>query len=145
MDLNIELTGDDELKRKANNVADKLTDGELLLKAGYAIETQAKVNASGRPGPNVQTGRLRASINTQLSADKQECFVGTNVFYAPYVELGHRQTPGRYIPALHKRLVNSFVPSYPFMQPALEQVQSSGEMDGVFGNFATDIERTWLQ
>ena len=29
--------------------------------------------------------------------------------YAEYVEYGHRQTPGRYVPALGKRLVNGWV------------------------------------
>ena len=31
------------------------------------------------------------------------------VEYASYVEFGHRQTPGRYVPALGKRLKNGFV------------------------------------
>lgn len=33
-----------------------------------------------------------------------------NEQYASYVEYGHRQTPGRYVPALGKRLKLSFVP-----------------------------------
>jgi len=142
-EISIELMGEDNLKRKINNVSEELTNGELLLRVGYKIEAQAKINASGRPGPNVQTGRLRTSINTQLSPDKMEVFVGTNVFYAPFVELGHKQTPGRFVPAIGKRLVKSFAPAYPFMMPSLEQTEASGEMEGVLGSFCNDLELGW--
>lgn len=30
--------------------------------------------------------------------------------YASYVELGHRQTPGRYVPAINKKLKNAWAP-----------------------------------
>lgn len=81
-----------------------------LLKRGAAIETQAKLNATGREygdgsrGPRVRTGRLRSSITHQLGADGQGLFVdvGTNVVYGRYLELG---TP-RMRP-------------YPFLVPAL--------------------------
>jgi len=46
--------------------------------------------------------------------------VGTGVKYAPYVELGHHQQPGRYVPAIKKRLVRSYVPAKPFLRPAIE-------------------------
>ncbi len=35
-----------------------------LQRRGLRIESQAKINASGRPGPNVDTGRLRSSIGS---------------------------------------------------------------------------------
>lgn len=75
-----------------------------LARRAIAVETQAKVNASGRPGPNVQTGRLRASISWALGEDELGLFaaVGTDVFYAPYVELGTDRAP-----------------AYPFLRPAL--------------------------
>ena len=36
--------------------------------------------------------------------------------YAPHVEYGHRQTPGRYVPAIGRRLVNSYVPGQHYLQ-----------------------------
>ena len=42
--------------------------------------------------------------------------------YASYVERGHRQTPGRYVPAIGKRLKASWVPGQWFMQRSLNQV-----------------------
>jgi phage gpG-like protein len=134
----------EEVERGIRNVSEKIDSGELLLRVGYKVETHAKMNASGRPGPNVRTGRLRASITTELSPDRDECVVGTNVYYAPFVELGHRQQVGRFVPAIGKRLKNPFAPAYPFMMPALDQTVMGGEMDGVFGTFCNEIERAWI-
>lgn len=52
----------------------------------------------------VDTGRLRSSISHQVTADGQGLvgYVGTNVNYALYVELGTR-----------------FSPAQPFLRPAL--------------------------
>lgn len=67
----------------------------------------------------VDTGNLRNSITHQREGDDTE-LIGTSVEYAPYVEIGHHQTPGRYVPAIGKRLVASYVPGKPYMAPALE-------------------------
>lgn len=69
-------------------------DGDVardLLRRGRNVESQAKLNASGGPpGPRVQTGRLRASITSQLEQDDGGLVVriGSNVEYAGYVEVG---------------------------------------------------------
>jgi phage gpG-like protein len=67
----------------------------------------------------VDTGRLRSSI-THQKQDEDTMLVGSNVEYAPYVELGHSQEPGRYVPAIKKRLVASHVDGKPFLRPAIE-------------------------
>ena len=67
----------------------------------------------------VDTGNLRNSITHQRVNETTEA-VGTNVEYAPSVELGHHQEPGRYVPAIGKRLKASFVPGKPFLRPAAE-------------------------
>jgi phage gpG-like protein len=76
-----------------------------LIKRAIQVEAAAKRNASGRPGPNVITGRLRGSITWRPGMDELSPYVdiGTNVFYAPFVELG-----------------TSRAPAYPFLRPALE-------------------------
>ncbi len=69
----------------------------------------------------VKTGRLRGSITHEVEAGEQIVIaVGTNVEYAPCVELGHNQEPGRYVPAIGKRLVRSWVPGRPFIRPSVE-------------------------
>ena len=68
---------------------------------------------------SVQTGNLRNSITHRRVNETTEA-VGTNVEYAPYVEYGHHQQPGRYVPALKKRLKVSWVAPKPYMRPAIE-------------------------
>lgn len=45
-------------------------------------------------------------------------YVGTNVYYAPYVEMGHRQQIGRFVPKLGKRLKAPSVKAQPYLRPA---------------------------
>jgi len=47
-------------------------------------------------------------------------YLGSNVHYAPYVELGHHQQPGRFVPAIGKRLKRSWVDGKTFLRPAIE-------------------------
>lgn len=46
------------------------------------------------------------------------------VEYASYVEFGHRQTPGRYVPAIGKRLKASWVDGQYFLTLSEEDLQS---------------------
>ena len=96
-----------------------------LLRRGVAVESAAKIYASGNGGgPQVQTGRLRSSITHGLGEDELGlyCDIGTNVEYAPYVELGHPNTAHVY-----PRRGGGFgyvsdrpTKPYPFLRPALK-------------------------
>ena len=56
-------------------------------KAARRIEAQAKENASGRPGPEVDTGLLRNSITvTEVAPLTRD--IGPTVSYGMFVELG---------------------------------------------------------
>lgn len=68
---------------------------------------------------SIRTSTLVNSI-THQKVDDYTMAVGTDVKYAPYVELGHHQEPGRYVPAIGKRLKASFVPAKPYLRPAVE-------------------------
>lgn len=74
-------------------------EGEVakdLLRRAINVESQAKLNASGQGGgPNVRTGRLRASIRHQLDRDERGLVarIGSNVEYARYVEEGTKDNP----------------------------------------------------
>lgn len=140
-ELSIEIKGLQEVQKATENVAREIKQsGNLVAKAALVVERQAKMNASGRPGPKVQTGRLRSSITIAIKSPT-EATVGTNVFYAPFVEFGHRQTPGQFVPPLKKRLVASFAPAYPFMSPVPEQVR--GQLSGVMVSFGNDLGAIW--
>ena len=45
--------------------------------------------------------------------------------YAPYVENGHRQEVGRYVPAIGKRLVNGFVEGRHMLREGLFDLQKA--------------------
>ena len=86
-----------------------------LEKMGGTAETHAKKYCP------VDTGRLKGSITHKRSTvERDTMLVGTNVEYAPYVEIGHDQEVGRYVPAIGKRLVASHVDGKPFIRPAIE-------------------------
>ncbi len=77
-----------------------------LARRATRVQNQAKLNASGRPGPRVRTGRLRSSISYRVITTNRGTLradIGTNVFYGRYLELGLRN--GR---------------RYPFLIPALK-------------------------
>ena len=140
MEIGIELQGGDELTEKLGAVTAKIKDAStvsLIARAAYAVQRQAQLNATGRPGPNVQTGRLRASIATEiLNWDRAR--VGTDVFYAPFVEFGHIQHPGQFVPPLGLRLVKDFCPAYPFLYPSIEQCNE--ELQGICVTFGNELK-----
>lgn len=84
-----------------------------LETVGGKAETYAKAECP------VDTGRLKGSI-THRAQDDTTMLVGTNVEYAPFVELGHHQEVGRYVPAIGKRLVKDWVPPKAFLRPGIE-------------------------
>lgn len=91
----------------------------LVNDAAHAIEAQAKMNASGRPGPEVQTGTLRRSIHVvgpeKISATGWQAQVGPSVLYGRRVELGFSGTDSR---------GHSYDGSakYPYLVPAYETI-----------------------
>lgn len=98
--------------------------------AGMRRATLLVQGAAKRKAP-VDTGRLRASITpeVQTRADGVVGVVGSNVKYAPFVELGTRRhfVPGHYIGRWARRhglpeggLVVSGK-AQPFLQPAFEE------------------------
>ena len=58
----------------------------------------------------VRSGKLAASITIEREADK--VLVGPTVPYAGFVSHGTRPTPGRFVPAIERRLINSSLPSF---------------------------------
>jgi len=77
-----------------------------LGRRAIAVQSRAKLNASGRPGPNVDTGRLRSSISWRLGQDSRGLYadIGTGVPYGRILELGLTRNGRR----------------FPFLVPALE-------------------------
>jgi hypothetical protein len=86
-----------------------------LIKRAIRVELFAKSGWNPPPGPpggkpGVRTGRLRASITWRPGQDDVSPYVdiGSNVLYAPYVELGTRRMAAR-----------------PYLRPALQAARAS--------------------
>jgi len=72
-------------KEREREILDGLQ--KSLSKVGALVEREAKINVSKSTGhPQVQTGRLRASITHESEQDSVT--IGTNVYYGRYLELG---------------------------------------------------------
>lgn len=67
------------------------------------------------------TGGLANSVRVEVNGSRGS--VGYTAEHAPHVEYGHRQTPGRYVPAIGKRLKASFVPGQHFFRPCVERAR----------------------
>ena len=83
----ITLLGSERVKAALRRAGEKGRDGIIrgLHEASLIVVGRAKENAP------VDTGRLRRSINYRLRKKGPRTFladVGTNVFYAPYIEMG---------------------------------------------------------
>lgn len=75
-----------------------------------------------------KTGHLRRTWHLE-NAGVMAIELYNNAKYAPYVEHGHRQTPGRYVPAIHARLKASWVPGKHMLMTTLFELE--GMMPGL--------------
>lgn len=102
------------------------------------MEGANRLVALVKPLTPVQHGTLRAGWDnalgglgvasvskTQGAGNSYSVTVENATPYASYVEYGHRQTPGRYVPAIGKRLVASWVEGKHMLE------KSEGTLSGV--------------
>lgn len=75
------------------------------LRRGWTSQTEEEAETGS--GKNAK--EWANSLNVNKVGDVYQVEVVNPVHYASYVEYGHRQEPGRFVPAIGKRLVNSWV------------------------------------
>lgn len=82
-------------------------------------------NVKMKPEVYVEGQKVQRLGNSyQLTEKNIATSVDNNVFYASYVEYGHRQQPGRYVPAIGKRLKASWVEGHHMLKMAEEDVNA---------------------
>lgn len=88
-DIEIKITDNSQAVRQELNEAVE----RALTRIGMQAETFAKKIITSYPA--VDTGNLRNSISNKVKTEGENAvYIGTNVEYAPYVELGARGRKG---------------------------------------------------
>ena len=75
------------------------------------------------PGPSGHLKRYWFTTKARRSGKHYRAEIYNNIEYAPYVENGHRQEVGRYVPAIGKRLVRGFVEGKHMLRDSLFDLQ----------------------
>lgn len=89
-----------------------------------------------------------SGLEIRHSGNSYEVELINPVEYASYVEYGHRQTPGRYVPAIGKKLKNGWVEGHFMMTISVQELQNAAPkiiekkvqkfLKGVFSDDNTD-------
>lgn len=118
------LDGLDEWEQAMAQAVDQQYPEEFkAMVIRIAMELQGKVKEKT---PR-QTGRLQGAWEVggiRKSGEDYVIDVYNNVEYAEAVEWGHRQTPGRYVPALGKRLKVKTVKGAHMMELSLQELDA---------------------
>lgn len=103
------------------------TKGEQYQK--FVKDKSGKVGGTLRRGWTGGSNRNAAdyanSLNVVHTGRTFEVTVSNPIEYASYVEYGHRQTPGRYVPAIGKRLKSGWVKGTFMLTFSEQELQSA--------------------
>lgn len=95
------------------------------LKRGWTAKTENEAQSGG----SVNSAEYAQGLPVENSGRSYRIFIINPVHYASYVEYGHRQRPGRYVPAIGKRLKGGWAKGR-FMLTISEQ-QLQNEMPAI--------------
>lgn len=78
-------------------------------------------------GQNIDAQAYAQAQTVKRIGNEHKLDVINNEKYAMYVEYGHRQTPGRYVPALGKRLKQSWVKGQFMMTDSVHELEGQAQ------------------
>lgn len=94
-----------------------------MLRRGWTSQTQEEAEkGKGMPSAEQVTAFVN-SLKIEHNGNMLTLEIENPVEYASYVEYGHRQTPGRYVPALGKRLTKGWAPGHFMLTISEREVQ----------------------
>lgn len=94
-------------KNKGKVKLRRLTNGGTLRR-GWTADTEQEA-AAGK-GNGQEAGAFAQGLRVERVGNAYQITVRNPVSYASYVEYGHRQTPGRFVPQIGKRLRKAWTP-----------------------------------
>jgi hypothetical protein len=95
------------------------------LRRGWTAKTEAEAESGGSKNPTAYANTLKVDH----SGSTHSITITNPVHYASYVENGHRQQPGRYVPAIGRRLKKGWVEGQFFMAKA--EAETKAEIPAV--------------
>ena len=109
-----------EFQKKLETIGEKERDAflrKLTNEAAMRLFEKVRVRTpvgvypadSGKTGGTLRRGWNVKNIKLEKMAGGYQVRIINPVEYASYVEYGHRQTPGRFVPAIGKRLKKGWV------------------------------------
>lgn len=93
------------------------------LRRGWTAKTEAE--ATGGSGGGENPLKYAESLKVEKIGSGYQITIINPVSYASYVEYGHRQTPGRFVPAIGKQLVKGWVPGQFMMTISEKELQTA--------------------
>lgn len=90
------------------------------LRRGWTSKTESEAESGGS---SVDPVAYASTLPIVRSGNLFRIVIVNPVEYASYVEYGHRQTPGRYVPALGKRLKEGWVLGKFMLTISAEEIQ----------------------
>ena len=147
--VTIDLSGFDELLKKTQELQDNvsslnqtITDdlAQHYLAEAIANTPVGEVNISPDGKYRSVSEHMRRSWEAERINDSTVKVLNT-ASYASYVNDGHRQQPGRFIPVLGKRLTKSFVKGLHMQEKAEAATRKAS--DKIMKNALDDYLSTW--
>lgn len=148
-DVTIDLSGFDELLRKTQELQDNVSSLNKMITDNLAQHYLAEAIANTPVGETKTSpdGKYRSVSEHMRRSWEAERINDTTVkvqntaSYASYVNDGHRQQPGRFIPVLGKRLTKSFVKGLHMQEKAEAATRRASEK--IMKNALDDYLSTW--
>lgn len=148
-DVTIDLSGFDELLRKTQELRDNVSSLNKTITDDLAQHYLAEAIANTPVGETKTSpdGKYRSVSEHMRRSWEAERINDSTVkvlntaSYASYVNDGHRQQPGRFIPVLGKRLTKSFVKGLHMQEKA--EAATRRASDKIMKNALDDYLSTW--
>lgn len=112
------------LEKFRDNIGKMLGDNDAFIKS-VTQELAKELFAMLIKSTPVDTGYLKENwyvVITKVSGG-YEAEIINNTNYASYVNYGHRQTPGRYVPAIGKRLKKGWIDGKFFIELSVAELR----------------------
>ena len=148
-DVTIDLSGFDELLKKTQELRDNVSSLNKTITDDLAQHYLAEAIANTPVGETKTSpdGKYRSVSEHMRRSWEAERINDSTVkvlntaSYASYVNDGHRQQPGRFIPVLGKRLTKSFVKGLHMQEKA--EAATRRASDKIMKNALNDYLSTW--